>query len=35
MDSRRLNQLGWSARVGLTEGLQKAYADFVSRLAPA
>ena len=30
MDSSRLQGLGWQARVGLTEGLQKAYADFLA-----
>ena len=29
MDSGRLNRLGWSAKVGLEEGLKQAYADFV------
>ena len=29
MDSRRLNALGWQARVDLHAGLQAAYADFV------
>ena len=30
MDSSRLQRLGWQAKVSLTEGLQKAYADFLS-----
>jgi len=30
MDSSKLNGLGWSAKVGLAEGLDKAYADFLS-----
>ena len=30
MDSSRLQGLGWQARVGLTEGLQQAYADFLA-----
>jgi GDP-L-fucose synthase len=29
MDSTRLNTLGWTARVGLEEGLQLAYDDFL------
>ena len=29
MDSGRLNRLGWSAKVGLEEGLKQAYADFI------
>lgn len=29
MDSSRLNRLGWSAKVGLREGLEKAYQDFL------
>ena len=29
MDSSRLQGLGWQAKVGLTEGLQQAYADFL------
>jgi len=29
MDSRRLNNLGWHARVGLRDGLMKAYQDFL------
>ena len=31
MDSGRLNRLGWSAKVGLEQGLQKAYQEFISR----
>jgi len=30
MDSGRLNQLGWSAKVSLEEGLRQAYAQFAS-----
>jgi GDP-L-fucose synthase len=30
MDSSRLHSLGWQAKVGLTEGLQQAYADFLA-----
>ena len=30
MDSSRLNALGWQARVGLAEGLAKAYQDFLN-----
>jgi GDP-L-fucose synthase len=30
MDSSRLQSLGWQAKVGLTEGLQQAYADFLA-----
>ncbi len=33
MDSSRINHLGWSARVALTVGLQKAYEDFVKNHA--
>ncbi|MDH4480567.1 MAG: GDP-L-fucose synthase [Rhodoferax sp.] len=33
MDSSRLNGLGWQARVGLEEGLARAYGDF-EKLAP-
>lgn len=29
MDSSRLNALGWRAKVGLEEGLQRAYQDFL------
>jgi GDP-L-fucose synthase len=29
MDSRRLNALGWQAKVDLQAGLRAAYADFV------
>jgi hypothetical protein len=29
MDSRRLAALGWVPKVGLAEGLEKAYADFL------
>jgi GDP-L-fucose synthase len=29
MDSGRLNQLGWQAKVALEDGLKRAYADFV------
>ena len=32
MDSTRLNALGWQAKVGLEEGLQKAYQDFLEVL---
>lgn len=31
MDSSRLNALGWQAQVGLEEGLQAAYQDFLAR----
>jgi GDP-L-fucose synthase len=30
MSSERLNNLGWSAQVGLEQGLEQAYTDFVS-----
>jgi GDP-L-fucose synthase len=30
MDSSLLNQLGWQAKVGLDDGLNKAYSDFVA-----
>ena len=30
MDSARLNALGWSAKVGLEEGLKRAYGDFLN-----
>ncbi|BDT76517.1 GDP-L-fucose synthase [Polynucleobacter yangtzensis] len=33
MDSSRLNRLGWAPKVDLTEGLQLAYADFLSNKA--
>ncbi len=33
MDSSRLNALGWTARVGMAEGLSLAYRDFVAGLA--
>jgi GDP-L-fucose synthase len=33
MDSSRLNALGWRARVGLEEGLQAAYEDFLTHLS--
>lgn len=29
MDSRRLNALGWQAKVGLEQGLALAYQDFL------
>ena len=29
MDSRRLNALGWQARVSLADGLARAYQDFL------
>jgi GDP-L-fucose synthase len=29
MDSSRLNNLGWRARVSLEEGLRRAYSDFL------
>ena len=29
MDSSRLNDLGWSSKVGLTDGLNAAYLDFL------
>ena len=32
MDSSRLNALGWSAKVGLVEGLKMAYKDFLAQL---
>jgi nucleoside-diphosphate-sugar epimerase len=31
MDSSRLNNLGWQAKVNLQNGLAKAYQDFVSK----
>jgi len=31
MDSARLNSLGWQPKVGLVEGLSKAYQDFEKR----
>ncbi len=31
MDSSRLNQLGWNAKIGLHEGLRTAYQDMLSR----
>ena len=31
MDSSRLNRLGWKAKIGLSEGLQKAYEDFLKQ----
>ncbi|QWD81916.1 GDP-L-fucose synthase [Polynucleobacter sp. MWH-S4W17] len=31
MDSSRLNNLGWKAKVDLTQGLQEAYQEFLSR----
>ena len=31
MDSTRLNQLGWRAKVALKQGLQEAYREFLSR----
>jgi GDP-L-fucose synthase len=34
MDSRRLNRLGWQAKVGLNDGLTKAYLDFLARMPP-
>jgi GDP-L-fucose synthase len=33
MDSSRLNQLGWSAKVGLDEGLKASYLDFLANNA--
>ena len=30
MDSGRINAMGWHAEIGLTEGLEKAYADFLT-----
>ena len=33
MDSRRLNGLGWQAQVGLQQGLQQAYTDFLKNHA--
>ena len=30
MDSSRLHSLGWQAKIGLQQGLQQAYADFLS-----
>ena len=33
MDSSRLNALGWQARIGLQQGLEKAYADFLQNHA--
>ena len=32
MDSSRLNALGWSAKVGLVEGLKMAYQDFLAQM---
>lgn len=32
MNSARINALGWQARVGLEDGLARAYADFLSRI---
>lgn len=32
MDSSRLNALGWQAKVGLAEGLERAYQDFVRQV---
>jgi GDP-L-fucose synthase len=32
MDSSRLNALGWSAKVGLVDGLKMAYQDFLTQL---
>ena len=34
MDSSRLNGLGWTARVGLGEGLERAYKDFSTHVVP-
>ncbi|WP_301102057.1 GDP-L-fucose synthase [Propionivibrio sp.] len=34
MNSQRINALGWEAKVGLKEGLAKAYADFRARTQP-
>ncbi len=34
MNSSRLNHLGWTASTHLTEGLQKAYADFLGHMTP-
>jgi GDP-L-fucose synthase len=31
LDNSRLNQLGWKPRIGLKEGIQLAYADFLDR----
>jgi len=33
MDSSRINALGWTAKVELKDGLARAYADFLSRMA--
>jgi GDP-L-fucose synthase len=33
MDVSRLSALGWKARVGLREGIEKTYASFLSELA--
>lgn len=33
MDSSRINILGWQAKIGLKEGLERAYADFLSNAA--
>ena len=33
MDSSRLNRLGWKATIGLSAGLEKAYADFLKNTA--
>jgi GDP-L-fucose synthase len=35
MDSSRLHTLGWHAKVGLIEGLEKAYADFLNNASPS
>lgn len=34
MDSRRINGLGWQAKVSLEEGIARAYADFIERKRP-
>jgi GDP-L-fucose synthase len=31
LSADRLNALGWKARTGLREGIEQAYADFVSK----
>jgi GDP-L-fucose synthase len=32
MDSSRLNALGWTAKIGLQEGLKRAYEDFLNQI---
>jgi GDP-L-fucose synthase len=35
MNSDKIARLGWSPRIGLREGIATAYADFLTRYAPA